>query len=129
MVRSIASRVAAGVVTPALASALWVVAWSGYHNEALPSAHDIGKILLFAALWGGPFGIVAMLAIRLRRMWLSIPILACAAAVGIEVQLILIAWLSDRCNECAAWNLEIWSVPALFATITALLLKRHWAFR
>lgn len=107
------ARIAAGLVAPVAALFIW-----GLSTGTPPM--DLGS-LGFALTAGAPLSVPVAVALAPRRLWLALPAISLAAAVGIELQMLAIfsdSWLSNAL-------VVVWIIPATLGAGAALLLKLY----
>lgn len=131
--QEVLQRLAAGIVTPALAMLFFQIGQLLYQLDGRSLQPWFLKSFLLelpiaAAILGAPFGISAALLIRLPHLWLCVPLISLVAAVGIEAQVYSSGMLED--SQFFVVLMFVWVLPALFGTGAALLLQRRpslWA--
>jgi hypothetical protein len=124
MFLSVVNRVAVGLAAPILAILFYLVGASAYQHAWL----DVwwpGNMVA-AALLGAPLAVPVALLLPLRKVWSCLPLIAIAAAIGIEAQSRVTCLVG---NANAGSNVEfllmtVYVIPATFGIATVLLLKR-----
>lgn len=117
-------RIAAGLAAPMFSILLSEIG-DGLREHDFSNTFSIFPTdLLFALIFGAPFSVPVALMIRLRNVWIGLPLIALTAAVGIRIQGDLGTLAGDAGANTLSGLLMIgWVIPAAFGTATTLLIK------
>jgi hypothetical protein len=107
-----------------LAMFLEEVGQAAYSHDAwLLSLQMSLGIAVFAALLGAPLAVPVALLVRLRNVWLCLPFIVIAAAVGLAIQFWINGQLDDGTSALGFFSNTVYVIPAAFGTAAALLLR------
>lgn len=114
---SISARIAAGLAAPVAGSFVWSLFSNLAMGMPIIDAGGIG----FALICGAPLSVPVSLALAPQRLWLALPAISLAAAVGIALQMPLLFSEQSLSNVL----MFVWIIPAMLGAGTALLLRYY----
>jgi len=92
------------------------------HDSLLLSLQSSWTIAVVAAFFGAPFAVPISMLVRLRSVWLCLPLIAIAAAIGLEIQFEITRSLDDSSGANGFFSM-VYVIPAAFGAAAALLLR------
>lgn len=108
-----------------LSMLLQEIGWAIYSHQWFWNSWGwaLGGIVVIAGVLGAPLAVPISLAVRLRNTWIALPLIAVAAAIGIEVQEQIGTLLQESASSFSQMLDIVWIVPAVFGTAAAFLVK------
>jgi hypothetical protein len=123
MIPSVASRLACGVIAPVFAMLVAMVGLGFYQHDF--SLQIVLQMLVPAAILGAPLSVPVAFFLAPRNIWASLPLIAIAAGIGIQLQFRISGMLEDA-NADSIWQFissVVYVVPALLGAATSLVLR------